>query len=171
MNAAALGRGGKTAFLIFARWHYIFSQMAKSSVHILRRPGRVPGAAGAASSRSEEMSAVAAKAYARIADLWKLRNDEAAELIDVSPRTWSRIKSGEWSGHLSKDQLLRISGVTGLYKALHLYFSDELADRWVSLPNTGPSFGGRAPRDVMIENGLPAILSTRDYVDALRGGV
>ena len=123
-------------------------------------------------ARSEDqISGVAVKAYARIAGAWKLRNEEAANLIDVSPRTWSRIKTRTWSGHLSKDQLMRISGITGLYKALHLYFSDALADEWVSLPNTGPSFGGRTPVAVMIESGLPAILQTRDYVDALRGGV
>jgi uncharacterized protein (DUF2384 family) len=119
----------------------------------------------------DRTSRVAVKAYARIADAWKLRNDEAANLIDVSPRTWSRIKTGTWSGQLSKDQLMRVSGISGLYKALHLYFSDTLADEWVSLANTGPSFGGRAPVKVMIDSGLPAILQTRDYVDALRGGV
>ena len=119
----------------------------------------------------EQVAGAAAKAYARIAAAWRLRNDEAAGLIDVSPRTWARMKAGNWSGRLSKDQLLRISGVTGLYKALHLYFSDPLADEWVGLANAGPSFGGHTPKDVMIASGLPAILQTRDYVDALRGGV
>ncbi|WP_244478794.1 MULTISPECIES: antitoxin Xre-like helix-turn-helix domain-containing protein [unclassified Mesorhizobium] len=119
----------------------------------------------------EEVAGTAAKAYARIAAAWRLRNEEAAGLIDVSPRTWARMKAGNWSGRLSKDQLLRISGVTGLYKALHLYFSDPLADEWVGLANAGQSFGGQTPKDVMIGSGLPAILQTRDYVDALRGGV
>ncbi len=119
----------------------------------------------------EQVAGAAAKAYGRIAAAWRLRNEEAAGLIDVSPRTWARMKAGNWSGRLSKDQLLRISGVTGLYKALHLYFSDPLADEWVGLANAGPSFGGHPPKDVMIGSGLPAILQTRDYVDALRGGV
>jgi hypothetical protein len=81
------------------------------------------------------------------------------------------MKTGGWSGRLSRDQLLRASGVVGLYKALHLYFSDILADEWVRLPNAGPAFASRRPLDAMIDGGLPAILSTRDYVDALRGGV
>lgn len=113
---------------------------------------------------------VAAKAYARVAGVWKLKNDAAADLISVSPRTWARIKKQAWEGAWKKDQLLRISGLVGLYKALHLYFSDELADRWVTLPNKGPLFQGRTPEDVMLEGGLPAILAARDYVDALRGG-
>lgn len=117
------------------------------------------------------VSNVAAKAYARVIAAWELKNEEAAELVAVSPRTWGRMKSQEWSGKLSKDQLTRVSAITGLYKALHLYFGDELADRWVTLDNAGPTFGGKAPTEKMIEGGLPAIMETRDYVDALRGGV
>ena len=126
---------------------------------------------GVPSHGSAETAAVAAKAFVRIAEAWRLRNEEAANLLDVSARTWNRMKTGEWSGRLSRDQLLRTSGVVGLYKALHLYFSDALADEWVRLPNAGPSFGNRPPLDAKIGGGLPAILSTRDYVDALRGGV
>ena len=119
----------------------------------------------------DRVAAVAAKAYARIIEAWKLNNNETAELIAVSPRTWARMKTGAWSGRLSKDQLMRISAITGLYKGLHLYFSDTLADRWVTLRNTGPLFGGRSPLEAMIEGGLPAIIETRGYLDALRGGV
>ena len=117
------------------------------------------------------VTSVAAKAYARVIAAWELKNEEAAELVAVSPRTWSRMKSQEWSGKLSKDQLTRVSAITGLYKALHLYFGDELADKWVTLDNSGPTFGGKAPTEKMIGGGLPAIMETRDYVDALRGGV
>ena len=117
------------------------------------------------------VASVAVKAYARVVAAWKLRNKEAADLIAVAPRTWSRMKSPQWSGQMSQDQLMRVSAITGLYKALHLYFSDDLADKWVSLDNTGPLFAGKTPTEKMIEGGLPAIMETRDYVDALRGGV
>ena len=129
------------------------------------------GEAGIAQRDPTDVARVAAKAYRRIAEAWRLRNADAAALIDVSARTWGRMKAEDWSGDLKQDQLLRISGLTGLYKALHLYFSDELADRWINLANDGPLFRGRAPREVMTEGGLPAILEARDYVDALRGGV
>lgn len=126
---------------------------------------------GPEDGKDERVAAVAAKAYARVADAWGLGNDDAAELIDVSLRTWSRMKSEAWSGRLKRDQLMRISALVGLYKGLHLYFSDEVADRWPTLPNAGPAFGGRTPVERMREGGLPAIMATRDYVDALRGGV
>ncbi|MGH1478967.1 MAG: antitoxin Xre-like helix-turn-helix domain-containing protein [Geminicoccales bacterium] len=128
-----------------------------------------PGA-GLAAYDDDRVASVAAKAYARIADAWSLNNQAAAGLIAVSPRTWARMKTGEWAGRLSRDQLMRVSAITGLYKALHLYFSDALADRWVGLRNAGPMFAGREPIEAMIEGGLPAIMETRNYVDALRGG-
>lgn len=113
---------------------------------------------------------ISATAFSRIAQAWGLGNDAAAQLLDISPRTFARMKIGGWSGRLSRDQLMRVSAVTGLYKGLHLYFSDELADQWVTLRNTGPLFEGRTPVEAMIEGGLPVILSTRNHVDALRGG-
>jgi len=119
----------------------------------------------------ERISSVAARAYARIAAAWKLSNPVAAGLLGVSPRTWGRIKSDNWNGVLDQDRLMRVSAVTGLYKALHLYFSRSIADRWVSLPNTGRSFAGHKPIDLMLDGGLPTIMQVRDYVDALRGGV
>ncbi|MCY6381745.1 antitoxin Xre-like helix-turn-helix domain-containing protein [Hoeflea prorocentri] len=128
-----------------------------------------PGA-GLSAYDDDRVASVAAKAYSRIAGAWKLNNKRAAELIAVSPRTWARMKTGEWTGKLNRDQLLRVSAISGLYKALHLYFGDTLADRWIGLRNTGPLFAGQAPVEAMIDGGLPAIMETRNYVDALRGG-
>jgi hypothetical protein len=81
------------------------------------------------------------------------------------------MKSGAWDASLSQDQLMRASGLVGIYKGLHLYFSDALADRWPQMPNTGPLFRGSSPAAYMVAGGLPAILRVRDEIDALRGGV
>lgn len=116
-------------------------------------------------------SAVAVKALRRVFAAWGVPGADAAHLAGVSERTWSRMKAEAWSGKLDADCLTRASALIGLYKALHLYFGDELADRWPRLPNRGPLFGGLTPVAHMIEGGLPAILATRDYVDALRGGM
>lgn len=119
----------------------------------------------------ESMAAAGLEAFRRLTEIWALSNEEAAALLDVTERTWGRMKKPGWSGRVSQDQLLRLSALVGLYKALHLYFSDALADRWPRLPNTGPLFRGASPTGFMLAGGLPAILQTRDYVDALRGGV
>ena len=119
----------------------------------------------------KDLGAAGLAAFRRLTDLWGLGNDEAAALLDVTERTWARMKKPGWNGRISQDQLLRLSALVGLYKGLHLYFSDRLADAWVGRANTGPLFAGASPLAFMVAGGLPAILETRDYVDALRGGL
>ena len=115
---------------------------------------------------------IAIEAYIRASGYWKLTNLVAGKMISVSPRTVVRVKEGTWKGSLNQDQQMRVSALIGLYKALHLYFgNDDLADEWIALPNAGPLFSGRKPVDAMIEEGLPMIMKTRNYVDALRDGV
>jgi hypothetical protein len=119
----------------------------------------------------EARQAVALKAVARIMQAWALTTREAALLADMSESTWKRARRPGYTGDLTRDQMLRFSGLVGLYKALELYFDPPLSQRWPTLPNTGPEFDGLRPVDAMIAGGLPKILSVRGYVDALRGGV
>lgn len=117
-----------------------------------------------------ETNAIALKAYARVADAWSLSQKEAASLADMSESTWKRARKPGFAGELTKDQLLRLSAVIGIYKSLELYFSGQLARTWITRPNAGPLFGGARPIDTAIEGGLPQILAVRTYLDALRGG-
>lgn len=118
-----------------------------------------------------DMQAVGLKAFSRIADAWSLSGREAAALADMSESTWKRAKKPGYAGDLTHDQMLRLSALVGLYKALELYFEPQLARRWIKLENKGPEFDGRRPVDAMIAGGLPKIMRVRNYVDALRGGV
>lgn len=117
-----------------------------------------------------EINAVALKAYARAAEAWGLPLKEAAGLADMSESTWKRARKPGFSGDLTKDQLLRLSAIIGIYKSLELYFSEPLARTWFTRPNNGPLFNGARPIDTAIDGGLPQILSIRTYLDALRGG-
>lgn len=119
---------------------------------------------------SAQINAVALKAYARVVDAWALSLKEAAGLADMSESTWKRAKKPDFAGELTKDQLLRLSAVIGIYKSLELYFSEPLARRWFTRRNAGPLFVGSRPLDTAIEGGLPQILAVRTYLDALRGG-
>ena len=117
-----------------------------------------------------ELTAVALKAYARVAEAWGLSHRESAGLADMSESTWKRARKPGFSGELTKDQLLRLSAVIGIYKALELYFSDPIARSWITRANAGPLFGNARPIDTAIDGGLPQILAIRTYLDALRGG-
>lgn len=119
----------------------------------------------------KRLSDVALKAFKALAEQWGLSNAEAAALLGVSDSTWDRIKRGVWEQPLSQDQLTRASAAIGVYKGLHLLFADEMADRWPKLANRGPVFQRKSPVEAMIEGGIPLMLETRRYIDAVRGGI
>jgi hypothetical protein len=125
----------------------------------------------AAESDRARLTGPAVKAVLRAVDAWEGSNAEGAALLGVSESTWDRMKAGRWEGVLSQDQLTRASALIGLFKGLHLLFADGMADRWPKLPNRGPVFDRLTPVQAMIAGGIPRMLETRLYVDALRGGL
>ncbi|OJW19305.1 MAG: DUF2384 domain-containing protein [Rhodospirillales bacterium 69-11] len=118
-----------------------------------------------------DVQSVALKAFSRIAEAWSLTGPEAAFLVDMTESTWKRAKRPGYSGVLTRDQMLRLSGLIGLFKSLELFFNTPISGQWIKLPNKGPEFAGQRPLDAMIAGGLPKILRVRGFVDALRGGV
>ena len=116
------------------------------------------------------LSPVAIKAFLSLAGAWGLSNAEAAALIGVSASSFDRLKRGA-QPTLSQDQLTRVSALVGVFKGLHLLFSDSTADDWVRRPNTGPLFDRKTPVEAMIAGGIPQMLDVRRYVDAVRGGL
>ena len=109
---------------------------------------------------------VALKAFARIADAWSLTLREAAALADMSESTWKRAKKPGFAGDLTRDQMLRLSALIGLFKSLELYFNEPISREWVKLPNRGPEFDGARPVDAMIAGGLPVIIHVRQFLEA-----
>jgi hypothetical protein len=119
-----------------------------------------------------ELSIAAVDAFLTLSEIWRLSTKQAVTLLgEGSERTWFRIKAREWDGTLSQDSLTRVSALVGIYKGLHLLFSEQLADDWVRRPNSEEIFGGNSPLDFMTAEGIPAMIQTLGYVDALRGGL
>ena len=121
-------------------------------------------------SERERLSRSALRGFFRIAERWKIRDEDARELLGgLSSSAYY-----EWKKNpdrvLDVDRITRISYLTGIYKALHILYGDKLADEWVKLPNTNAMFGGRTPLAYMIAGGLLAIQSVRKLLDARRGG-
>lgn len=118
----------------------------------------------------ERLSRSALRGFFRIASRWKVRDEDARELLGgLSSSAYY-----EWKKNaervLDVDRITRISYLTGIYKALHIVYGDKLADEWVSLPNTNAIFGGRTPLAYMIGGGLLAMQTVRKLLDARRGG-
>jgi hypothetical protein len=119
----------------------------------------------------DELSGTAIKGFLRIAEKWGLTESQARGLLGgIASSTFHAWKSKPRQQRLAQDTLMRISLVVGIYKALHIYFGEELADRWVTLGNRGALFAGETPIEYMIHQGQPAMLQVRRMLDAWRGG-
>lgn len=124
-----------------------------------------------AKAERERLSKSALKGFFKLAAAWKLRDDDARELLGgISSSAWY-----EWKKNpdrvLEVDRITRISYLLGIYKALHILYGDKLADEWVTLPNTNRIFGGRTPLSQMLAGGLLSMQTVRKLLDARRGGL
>jgi len=105
--------------------------------------------------------------FTRIMRIWQAPGIESRQLLGLAPGTKIENLDPEM---LSEEQLLRISCLIGIYKALHICSGEALADRWVGLRNTNVLFAGRSPLEYMAQGGLDALRKVRKLVDARRAG-
>ncbi|GGZ09964.1 antitoxin Xre/MbcA/ParS toxin-binding domain-containing protein [Pseudoduganella plicata] len=119
----------------------------------------------------ERLSKSALKGFFRLTAAWKLRDDDARELLGGL----SSSAFYEWKKNpdrvLEVDRITRISYLLGIYKTLHIIYGDKLADEWVSLPNRNIIFAGRTPLAYMLAGGLLSMQTVRKLLDARRGGL
>jgi hypothetical protein len=124
------------------------------------------------SDRTERkrLSAGAVRAFFNIMDKWKVSDEVARHLLGgmSNGAFYTLKKNGDRL--LDEDKLRRISYLVGIFKALNIIYSDELADRWMQLPNKNRIFGGMTPCDYLLRGGLPAFATLRQLLDARRGG-
>ena len=119
----------------------------------------------------ERLSPSAIKGFVRIMDKWGIKETQARKLLgDPSSGTYYGWKAHPQGKKLDQDTLTRISLVIGIFKALHILYSEKLADAWVTLPNRDPMFRGATPLTYMMERGQPGMMHVRQLLDAWRGG-
>lgn len=117
----------------------------------------------------ERLSQSAIEGLFAIAEKWRLPQDKIGELLGGVPRS-TMYKLRTAAGMLRQDELTRISYVVGIYKALHILLPEEWANRWMTQPNDNILFGGQAPIEFVIRNGIPGLEQVRSLLDAARGG-
>ena len=118
----------------------------------------------------ERLSGPALKAFFNIMRRWQVRDEDARALLGgVTNGPYYQMKRAP-DRLLEADRLTRVSLLVGIFKALHVLYSESLADRWVHLPNTNRIFGGSTPLEYMTRGGVPAIQTVRRLVDARRAG-
>ena len=117
------------------------------------------------------LSKSALKGFFRLTTAWRMRDEDARELLGgLSSSSFYEWKK-EPGRVLEVDRITRISYLLGIYKALHILYGDKLADEWPALPNQNAIFAGRTPLAFMLSGGLLAMQSVRKLLDARRGGL
>ena len=100
--------------------------------------------------------------------LWGVTDDQAAIILDLPRRTFSRWKTGE-IGRIGRDGKARLSNLMGIHKALRIIFKEPARGYgWIKAPNA--AFSGHSALDVMLHGELTDLMRVRHYLDAERGG-
>jgi Protein of unknown function (DUF2384) len=120
----------------------------------------------------ERLSASALKGFFNIMAHWQVRDEDARQLLGgVTNGPYYQMKKDPAGRVLDADELLRISYLLGIFKALNTLHNRTLADQWVSLPNSNRIFHGLTPLDYMKKGGAPAMQTVRQLLDARVQGV
>ena len=118
----------------------------------------------------ERLSPAALKGFFKLMERWRARDEDARLLLGgVSNGPFYELKKNP-ERVLDADKLLRLSYLIGIFKALHILYPEDLADRWVTLPNSNRIFNGKPPIEYMARGGIPAMHTVRALLDARRGG-
>lgn len=117
-----------------------------------------------------ELAGAGLRTFFNIAQKWGLSDDEARGLLgSPAAAVYSRWKRDR-EGPVPADTMERISYILGIYKALHLLFTEpSQANSWVRRSNAAPMFGGKSALERMISGRLTDLSAVRQYLDAQRG--
>lgn len=122
-------------------------------------------------STRKRLSPSAIKAFLRIAEKWRVKDQDARSLLGgISSGSFYGLKKEPGRRVLDQDALTRISLLIGIFKALNILYSQRLADAWMTLPNSGPMFQGSTPLAYVLRLGQPGMIELRQMLDARRGG-
>jgi hypothetical protein len=117
----------------------------------------------------ERLSDGAIAAFLNIMKQWQVKDELARQLLGgISNGAFYDLKKTR-SRALEEDRLRRVSYLVGIFKALNVLYDQELADRWIQMPNTNRLFGGSTPLSYLAGGGLPAFITLRRLLDARRG--
>ncbi|WP_414649892.1 MbcA/ParS/Xre antitoxin family protein [Dyella sp.] len=127
-------------------------------------------AAGVMDQPVEALGGPALRAFFRLADSWNLRIADQRKLLGGPAEStfykWKR----EQDGTPGRDVIERISYLLGIYKSLHILFSDpRQADEWVHRPNSAALFHGQSAMERMLSGNVSDLYVVRQYLDAQRG--
>ncbi|SDL22451.1 Protein of unknown function [Franzmannia pantelleriensis] len=121
--------------------------------------------------KRQQMSAAAMRTYPNIANVWGLKEQEAALLLGVPGSTYRQWCKQPAAADLDVNQLKRMSLILGIYKALQILLPRaDIADAWLRRPNHNPLFAGQPPLDRLRSGLVQDLYVVRQHLDTARGG-
>jgi hypothetical protein len=107
----------------------------------------------------------------RLFDLWELDTVTQALLLGLSEGTRATVARYRKGQPMSdqRDVLERVGNLLGIHKSLQLLYphNPEMRNSWVKARNR--LLDNRTPLEVMVEHGLPGIVTVRSFTDWMRG--
>lgn len=105
------------------------------------------------------------RTFRNIARFWELTTDEEMKVLGPEASVIADAERSSEPVRVSKNTLLRISAVFGIYAALESLLPGR-SRRWIRHPNRAELFNGRAPLELMMSDSLDDLLRVRRYLDA-----
>ncbi|MGB7181519.1 MAG: MbcA/ParS/Xre antitoxin family protein [Burkholderiaceae bacterium] len=106
------------------------------------------------------------RAVVNLFRLWGVTDNEAATLLDLPVRTYTRWKA-DGAGRISRDGKARLSHLIGIHKALRIIFREpQRGYAWIKKPNT--VLNGRSALQIMLGGELTDLMRVRHLLDAER---
>lgn len=125
---------------------------------------------GPSATALEATAPAGLRAFASIAELWKLSIAQQLTLLGIASRSTYFKWRKDPDARLPRDTLERLSYLLGIFKALQLLLPDsKAADEWIRRPNEAPPFGGQSALDRMLSGNVADLYIVRQYLDAERG--
>jgi hypothetical protein len=124
-----------------------------------------------AKDERERLSPAAIRAFLNIVEKWRVRDEDARALLGGMSNGQFYAMKKDPNRTLDTDTLTRISYLVGIFKALNMLYSNELADAWAQRANANRIFSSGTPLAYMMKGGQSAMQVVRRLLDARRGGM
>jgi uncharacterized protein (DUF2384 family) len=109
----------------------------------------------------------AVAAFARLSQVWRLSDTNAAALLGMSNDRLRRLWEHRACDPLNSNEILRIAALVDIYNLLVAIFGNDDAGIWPSLSNIQAPFLGRSPIATLVRGDFGTFIEARQSVQAM----
>ncbi|MFZ2288721.1 MAG: antitoxin Xre/MbcA/ParS toxin-binding domain-containing protein [Halopseudomonas yangmingensis] len=103
---------------------------------------------------------------------WKASPSQIQKILGISPHALDQANARNAPAKLDGEQLERISIVLNIHATLRTLFENPAnLYEFMARPNGNAFFDGRAPLDVIAEDGMQGLVETHRHIEGLLNGM